>query len=113
MERTCGSPDITVALIDGPVAMDHPDLAGQRIREITSTRPAGCANRDRASCGHGTFVAGILAAKRGSVTVRNTCYLPRLALPLASHFLRDSAPNIAKSASLATPGLAENSRICI
>lgn len=67
VERTRGRPEITVGLIDGPVALDHPDLAGQRIREITGSLPAGCINRGSAACAHGTFVAGILAAKRRSV----------------------------------------------
>jgi subtilisin family serine protease len=66
LERTRGRPEIVVGLIDGPVALDHPDLAGQRIREIAGVIPAVCANRDSAACAHGTFVAGILAGKRGS-----------------------------------------------
>jgi len=68
MERTTGCPDITIALIDGPVAFEHPDLASQQIREITASRPAACANRDSAACNHGTFMAGMLAGKRGSVS---------------------------------------------
>jgi subtilisin family serine protease len=67
LERTSGRPEITVGLIDGPVALEHPDLASQRIREISGTVPAACVNRDSIACVHGTFVAGMLAAKRGSV----------------------------------------------
>jgi subtilisin family serine protease len=67
MERTSGHPDITIALIDGPVALDHPDLAAQHIREITASRSAACANRGSAACAHGTFMAGMLAGKRGSL----------------------------------------------
>ncbi|MBV9597336.1 MAG: S8 family serine peptidase [Chloroflexi bacterium] len=67
LQRTTGRPDIVVGLIDGPVALDHPDLAGQRIREIGGFVPAECADRGSAACAHGTFVAGILAAKRRSV----------------------------------------------
>jgi subtilisin family serine protease len=66
LERTSGRPEITVGLIDGPVALDHPDLAGQRIREIRASVPTGCADRYSAACAHGTFVAGILAARRRS-----------------------------------------------
>src|SRR5215813_3557066 len=29
-----GNPDVTIGLIDGPVAIAHPDLAGARIREV-------------------------------------------------------------------------------
>jgi subtilisin family serine protease len=67
MERTRGRPEITVALIDGPVALDHPDLVGQRIHEIAKKSPSACVDRSSAACAHGTFVAGMLAAKRGSV----------------------------------------------
>lgn len=67
MARTSGHPDITIALIDGPVALEHPDLAYQRIREITTSRPAACTDRSSAACGHGTFMAGMLAGKRGSL----------------------------------------------
>jgi subtilisin family serine protease len=67
MKRTSGRPELAIALIDGPVAADHPDLAGQKIREITRTAPAGCMSRSSAACAHGTFVAGMLAARRESI----------------------------------------------
>ena len=67
MGRTRGRPEITVGLIDGPVALDLPDLTGQRIQELRGSAPAACHNRDSAACAHGTFVAGMLAAKRGSL----------------------------------------------
>jgi subtilisin family serine protease len=66
MKRTRGRPEITVAVIDGPAALHHPDLVGQRIREIPGNA-AGCDNRDSLACAHGTFVIGMLAAKRASV----------------------------------------------
>ena len=37
LKRTSGRPEITVGLIDGPVALDHPDLTGQRLREIRAS----------------------------------------------------------------------------
>lgn len=67
IQRTSGRPEVIVGLIDGPVALDHPDLAGQRIREIPRTLPSACINRNSIACAHGTFVAGMLAAKRSSV----------------------------------------------
>ena len=33
MQRSQGGAGTTVALIDGPVILDHPDLAGATIRE--------------------------------------------------------------------------------
>jgi subtilisin family serine protease len=67
MELTSGRPEIVVALIDGPVAIYHPDLAGDNIREASgSGGRVSCAMAESAACLHGTFVAGILSAKRGS-----------------------------------------------
>jgi subtilisin family serine protease len=67
MARGGGRPEVKVGLIDGPVAMDHPDLAIEMIREILG-RPSGrCTRADSAACEHGTFVAGILSSRRGSV----------------------------------------------
>ena len=34
MERTEGRPEVTIGLLDGPVAEDHPDLEGQDIRQL-------------------------------------------------------------------------------
>jgi len=66
MERTRGTPEITVGLIDGPVVIDHPDLASENIREVPGEFASACALSGSAACRHGTFVAGILLAKRGS-----------------------------------------------
>jgi subtilisin family serine protease len=66
MQRTGGRPEVRVALIDGPVAMDHPDLAGQNVRQIANGVSAQCSRTSSVACTHGTFVAGILLAKRTS-----------------------------------------------
>jgi subtilisin family serine protease len=66
MARTSGRPEIAIGLIDGPVALDHPDLAAENIREVRGSLPAACADAGDAACAHGTFVAGILLARRGS-----------------------------------------------
>jgi subtilisin family serine protease len=65
MAKGEGRPEVTVGLIDGPVAVDHPDLDGARIRVLAGPR-AACAVPGGAACFHGTFVAGILSARRGS-----------------------------------------------
>jgi len=62
-----GHPEITVALIDGPVELDHPDLAGSTIREISGKLEGSRTLADSVACTHGTFVAGMLSARRGSV----------------------------------------------
>jgi subtilisin family serine protease len=67
MQRTDGAPGVAVALVDGPVAIAHPDLAGERIHEIPGVLRGTCARAASAACRHGTFVAGMLTARRDSV----------------------------------------------
>jgi hypothetical protein len=66
MERTSGKSEIVIGLIDGPVAFDHPALAGANIRELPGRASSRCQQASSPACLHGTFVAGILAASRDS-----------------------------------------------
>ena len=67
MELTSGRPEVTVGLLDGPVATHHPDLASEHIREIPGSVRGACTKTQSIACIHGTFVAGILCAKRSAV----------------------------------------------
>jgi subtilisin family serine protease len=67
MAASEGDGGIVVALIDGPVAVEHSSLAADRIRSLTGDG-VGCPTPGGSACGHGTFVAGILNAKRDSST---------------------------------------------
>ena len=69
MELTSGNPDITIGLIDGPVALGHPDLTGEAIREVPGVSNGRCADVSSVACVHGTFIAGMFAAKRESVAL--------------------------------------------
>jgi subtilisin family serine protease len=60
MRMTAGDSSVAVGLLDGAVA-PHPDLEQSVIRRLDSTD----AQSSR-STAHGTFVAGILASRRGS-----------------------------------------------
>ena len=77
MERATGSPEVKIGLIDGPVATDHPDLASERVREIPGKNSAACTAANSMACLHGTFVAGILSAKRNP-TAKPPTLLERL-----------------------------------
>src|SRR4051794_20638213 len=66
MERTSGAPEIVVGLLDGPIMIKHPELAGGNIRQISGSPAGACSRVGSAACAHGTFVAAILSAKRGS-----------------------------------------------
>ena len=65
MNRTSGDPNVVVGLIDGPVCLDHPDLEYSNIVMCTDHSTTPCTSSGLASA-HGTFVAGILSARRGS-----------------------------------------------
>src|ERR1700740_1831604 len=66
MKLTAGRSEIAVAMVDGPIAVGHTDLARSRIREVGGGKSAWCAQTSTAACGHGTVVARILSARRGS-----------------------------------------------
>jgi len=66
MALTSGKPEIVIGLLDGPLARNHPDLAGAPIRELPGRFGGACSQNGSLACQHGTFVAGILSARRGS-----------------------------------------------
>lgn len=65
MGLTRGRADVVVALLDGPVSLDHPDLATgnvQTLGEFTAAWRHSWTESSR----HGSSVAGVLAARRGA-----------------------------------------------
>lgn len=66
MEVTSGKPEIAIGLIDGPVAIGHRYLANENVRVLRNGSGGSCKNSDSVACQHGTFVAGILSARRDS-----------------------------------------------
>ena len=66
MELTSGVPEIKIGLIDGPVAREHPALNAGSLKEISGTTTDSCSDVTSVACTHGTFVAGVLSAKRSS-----------------------------------------------
>jgi subtilisin family serine protease len=66
MEHTSGRPEVVIGLLDGPVAIGQPFLESGNIREIFGGMHPERAQPAEFACLHGTFVAGILGAKRGS-----------------------------------------------
>jgi subtilisin family serine protease len=109
MERTAGRPEVLVALIDGPVAMNHPELEVKNIREVSGSWRGACSQASSAACMHGTFVAGILSAKRGSTApaIAPNCTL--LVRPIFS----DAAPIDGQMPSAAPLELAEAIVDCV
>jgi subtilisin family serine protease len=66
MELSSGDPDVVVALIDGPIARDHPDFAREHIRVLPGDMDSTCATPGSIAYSHGTLIAGILHARRDS-----------------------------------------------
>jgi subtilisin family serine protease len=60
-----GNPNIAIGVIDGPIDFSHPAFQGSKIRTVKDSQFAACKNVSSIACTHGTFVAGILCAKRG------------------------------------------------
>ncbi|MDX2212912.1 MAG: S8 family serine peptidase [Oculatellaceae cyanobacterium bins.114] len=66
MELTSGSPEVAIGLIDGPVVTQHADLEDKYRRVFPGSHASKCTQSSSTACQHGTFVAGILFAKRQS-----------------------------------------------
>ncbi len=109
MERTSGKPEVTIGLIDGPVVMTHPELTNQHVREIPGNASGACTQASSTACLHGTFVAGILAAKRGSVAPAICPNCTLLARPI---FAETTAAN-GEMPSATPEGLAQAILDCI
>ena len=65
MNLSSGKPDIKIGIIDGPVELNHSALEHTNIKTVRSSQVNTCVNASSIACSHGTFVAGIICAKRG------------------------------------------------
>jgi subtilisin family serine protease len=65
MNVSTGRSDLVIGIIDGPVDLNHPAFQTSKIKTIRDLQFNACKNASSIACSHGTFVAGILCAKRG------------------------------------------------
>jgi subtilisin family serine protease len=77
-------------LIDGSVAATHSDLATENIRILPQASNRAPTSANGTALMHGTFVAGILAARRGTAA---PAICPGCTLVVRSIFLQPSAAN--------------------
>ena len=103
MERTAGRPDVIVGLIDGSVAATQGDLATENIRVLSKASNRAPEHASGPALTHGTFVAGILAARRGTAA---PAICPGCTLVVRPIFLQPSAAN-ASTPSASPEELAE------
>jgi subtilisin family serine protease len=65
MDISRGHPDILIGVIDGPIDFSHPAFQGSQIKTVRDSQLVACKNATDRACIHGTFVTGMLCAKRG------------------------------------------------
>jgi hypothetical protein len=104
MERTLGNPRVRIGLIDGPVLSHHPELATDHIHLLRKDR--SCASGNRLACQHGTFVAGVLSARRGTTAPAICPDCTLLVYPIFSETRSDMYTPSTTSNELATAILA-------
>jgi hypothetical protein len=85
MERTSGMAEVKIGLIDGPVFVQHADLAAEHIREIPGNNQAMCAQTNSTACIHGTFHRRDTS---GKANFFRACDMPRLHALDPPHFYR-------------------------
>ncbi len=97
MERSEGSREIVIGLLDGPVAAGLERFPTDRVRSVPGAPAATCHAPNSAACMHGTFVAAILSSARTSTTPAicpGCTLLVRPVLPEATS-VPDQAPSTA------------------
>ena len=100
MKLTSGEPEVVIGLIDGPVAADHPWLTAGSILHLAGGAP--CLQTRSAACRHGTFIAGILVARRGGPAPAICPDCTVLSRPVFT----EETPDEQKSPSVTAPRLA-------
>jgi subtilisin family serine protease len=109
MGRSAGRPEVIVGLIDGSVAATHRDLATESIRILPHASDRAPEHASASALHHGTFVAGILAAKRGSAA---PAICPGCTVVVRPIFLQPSGAN-ADTPSASPQELAEAVIDCV
>jgi subtilisin family serine protease len=65
MNSSSGDPNLVIGIIDGPVDLNHHAFHNSNIKTVRESQVAACENATSIACLHGTFIAGILCARRG------------------------------------------------
>jgi subtilisin family serine protease len=106
MARTRGHRAVRIGLIDGPVAFDHPDLREASLDRLagrpTDRQAPGVAATNVVAVAHGTAVAGILVARRGSVAPAICPACTLLIRPIFGNDPRSGASPSASTSELAS-----------
>jgi subtilisin family serine protease len=109
MEQSAGRPEVIVGLIDGSVAATHRDLATESIQILPQASDRAPEHASATALTHGTFVAGILAARRGTAA---PAICPGCTILVRPIFLQPSVAN-ADTPSASPQDLAEAVIDCV
>ncbi|MEU7729520.1 S8 family serine peptidase [Streptomyces sp. NPDC040724] len=107
MKLTSGEPGIAIGLLDGPVATDHPALTAARILQLPGGGP--CSLPESPACRHGTFIAGVLVARRGGAAPAICPGCTVIARPV----FEETASDGQRLPSVTAPRLASAIRECV
>jgi hypothetical protein len=66
MGLTRGSSAVRIGLIDGPILTALDDFADALLEQTAIGYPGTCSRPETVACRHGTFIAGMLVARRDS-----------------------------------------------
>jgi subtilisin family serine protease len=66
MAVSTGMSEVAIGLIDGPIDFNHSAFQAANITTVKRSQYAVCRSSDSIACMHGTFIAGMLCARRGS-----------------------------------------------
>jgi subtilisin family serine protease len=102
MAISTGKPEIVIGLIDGPIDFNHSAFQGSNITTVKDSQYAACRSANSIACIHGTFIAGMLCAKRGlsAPAICSDCKL--LVYPIFSEVDKEALDS-KKSAALLLP----------
>jgi subtilisin family serine protease len=102
MDISTGKPEIVIGLIDGPIDYNHNAFESANVTTVKNSQYAACRSANSIACMHGTFIAGMLCARRGlsAPAICPDCKL--LLYPIFSEGKKEDL-NTNKSANLLIP----------
>ena len=103
MAISTGKLDVVIGLIDGPIDFSHSAFQGANITTVKNSQYAACRSANSIACMHGTFIAGMLCARRG-LTAPAICPDCKLLLyPIFAEGEKEEGLNRKRNAGLLLP----------
>src|SRR5215213_7059163 len=103
MAISTGVPEVVIGLIDGPIDFKHSAFQGSNIGTVKDSQYAACRSANSIACMHGTFIAGMLCAKRSSSAPAICPDCKLLLYPIFSEGEKEESSNNKDSVALLLP----------